>query len=217
MTEYNASIRAVPMPERVRHLPVSPTGYPVPWFVAWFDGVPDFRVIDTPKMAVAVRQSRCWVCGGPLGRSLALTIGPMCSITRCISEPPSHRDCAIFAAKACPFLANPRMRRNDVELPDHMPAAGTAIYRNPGAVAVWVTRSVTPFQQEHGVLFTFDDPDEVLWFAEGREATRTEVQASIDSGYPLLVAEARKQGPEGIEELARQTKRAMRYLPTEGV
>lgn len=212
--EYNAAIRAIGMPDRIKRLPVSPKGFPVPWFVAWIDGVPDFRVIERDRISDAVKYKRCWVCGDPLGRTFAMTLGPMCAINRTISEPPSHRECAIYSAVACPFLANPRTRRREVGLPEEareMP--GNGIKRNPGAVAVWLTRGYRPFKVGHGVLFTFDDPTEVLWFAEGRAAQRDEVEASIYSGLPLLEAEAEKEGPQAIAALQRMPADAMRYLP----
>lgn len=211
---YNAHIRSLPMPDRIAALPISPAGFPVPWFVAWIDGVPDFRVIHRGRVAEAHKQKRCWVCGQPLGRNVAMTLGPMCTINRTISEPPSHRDCATYSAIACPFLANPRMRRREAGLPENahdMP--GENIKRNPGAVAVWVTRGYRPFKAGDGVLFTFDDPSEVLWFAEGRSATRAEVMASITSGLPVLAEMAEAEGPPAVAALARQVAAAQRYLP----
>ena len=215
VSAYNAAISAVPMPDRIRNLPVSPKGFPVPWFVAWIEGSPDFRVIAEGKIKRAVEQKRCWVCGQPTGRFLAMTLGPMCAINRTISEPPSHRECAVYSALACPFLANPRMRRREVGMPEEareMP--GNGIKRNPGAVAVWITQGYRPFKVPGGgVLFTFDDPDEVLWFAEGRTARRDEVEASITSGLPLLEAEAAKEGSDAMAALRKMTERAMQYLP----
>lgn len=211
---YNAAVAAIPMPVRIAVLPVSNRGYPVPAFVAWFDGVPDFRVINTPFLADAMRRKLCWVCGQPLGRNVASVVGPMCAISRTISEPPSHRDCAIFSARACPFLSNPKMRRNENDLPDHVAAPGNGIQRNPMAAGVWIARGVTTFPTRDGrALFHLEDPEEVLWFAEGRTATRAEVQASIDSGYHLLEEEAAREGPDAVMALAEQTAFAQRYLP----
>ena len=59
------------LPLRLRKLPLDPRGYPVPWFVAWVDGVPEFRAVDGRKFVQAVRAKLCWVCGEPLGRWLA--------------------------------------------------------------------------------------------------------------------------------------------------
>lgn len=222
--ELNASIRDIPMPDRIAALPISPTGFPVPWFVAWIDiiapdgttsRVPDFRVIGPSKIAIAHNRKRCWVCGEPLGKQFAMTIGPMCAINRVISEPPSHRDCALYSAQACPFLSNPRMRRNEKDLPlDAQDPAGNGIRRNPGAMAVWITRSYRPFRTDNGVLFSFEDePEEVLWFAEGRKATREEVQRSIDSGLHLLVEEAAAQGAAAVTALHRAVVDTQKYLP----
>lgn len=213
--DYNAAIRHIPMPSRIKALPVSPKGFPVPWFVAWIDDVPDFRVIAHGRIERAVKQKRCWVCGQPLGRYMAMTLGPMCAINRTISEPPSHKDCAVYSAVACPFLSNPRMRRREAGLPeDAVESAGNAIKRNPGACAVWVTEHYKPFKAGDGVLFTFNDPVEVLWFAHGRKATRDEVEASIFSGLPLLTADAEAEGPQAVKALQHMTADAMRYLPS---
>jgi hypothetical protein len=216
MTAYNARVAAVPMPDRIRRLPVSSEGYPVPWFVHFDDaGVPDFRVVGRGKMTEAVNRKRCWVCGQPLGRTFAMTLGPMCAINRTISEPPSHRECAVFSALACPFLANPRMRRNEADLPDHKRAAGNGILRNPGAVCVWMTRSYRPFKAPGGVLFTFSDPEQVLWFAGGRMATRAQVDHAINTGLPILRAEAEAEGPAAVAALNRMIDALSPYLPIE--
>jgi hypothetical protein len=102
-----------PLPARMRYLPISPKGFPVPWFVFIDEqtGIPDFRVIGPGKMRQAVTGDRCWLCGGILGKHRIFCIGPMCAINRITSEPPSHRECAEFAAEACPFLSQPRARR----------------------------------------------------------------------------------------------------------
>jgi hypothetical protein len=214
MTAYNAAVRAVPMPDRIRRLPISRKGFPIPWFVHFDDaGMPDFRVVGRDKLARAVNLNRCWVCGQPLGRTFAMTLGPMCAINRTISEPPSHRECAVFSAMACPFLANPRMQRNEAGLPDHVPAAGNVLRRNPGAVCVWMTRGYRPFKTFGGVLFTFDDPEQVLWFAEGRVATRAEVDYAINAGLPTLQADAEAEGPEAVAALNRLIDAVSPYLP----
>lgn len=212
--QYNASLHGIEMPGRIARLPVSPKGFPVPYFVAWQDGVPDFRVIARGKIQDAVKRKLCWVCGEPLGRTFAMVLGPMCAINRTISEPPSHRGCAIYSALACPFLSNPRMRRRETNMPeDAREMPGLGIKRNPGAMAVWMTRGYRPFEVGNGVLFTFDDPTEVIWFANGREATRAEVDESIRTGLPLLEAEAAREGPDAMAALQRMTREAERYLP----
>jgi hypothetical protein len=144
---YNRSVDVLSMPDRIRRLPVSPKGFPVPWFVTWFDGdkpcrdgegVPDFRVINPQKMTRAMNNNLCWVCGCAMTSvHRAFVIGPMCCINRIISEPPSMRDCAIWSARNCPFLARPRMVRNEKDMPPGLiEAAGVPLDRNPGATCV---------------------------------------------------------------------------------
>lgn len=203
-------------PARIKALATDHRGFPVPWFVAWIDGAPDFRVVGPGKVVQAVRQQLCWICGQRLGAFKTFVIGPMCAVNRVSSEPPSHRDCAEFAAKACPFLIKPRMRRNDKDMPpEARNPGGVMIARNPGVALVWVTRSFKPFRAEGGVLFEVGDPASVEWYAEGRAATRAEVMASIDSGLPLLRAAAEPEGPSAVWELARCIARAMPLVPVE--
>lgn len=216
-----------PLPDRIKRLPIDARGFPVPWFVQWYAdgkagapgiGEPDFRVADQRKLGIAVRLHRCWVCGEQMGKFKAFVIGPMCAINRTISEPPSHRECAIFSATACPFLSKPRMRRNEVELPpERVAPGGLSIDRNPGVACVWITLSYR-VKRAHagnpGVLFSLGEPTEVHWYAQGRKATRAEVMASIESGLPTLERVAAMQ-EGGLEALAEYRARAMPLLPVE--
>lgn len=221
---YNRSVDTGSMPDRIRRLPISPTGYPVPWFVEFFgddgkpcpvgEGVPDFRIVNPRKITKAMHSNLCWVCGGPMGVFKCFVIGPMCAVNRVIAEPPSHRECAIFSARACPFLSKPNMVRNQKAMPANQPAAGIPILRNPGAVCVWVTKTYRPFKPEDGgILFSLGRPTEVLWYAEGRRATRKQVMASIDSGFPLLEEVARQEGAEAVAALQVQKQVAMALIP----
>lgn len=203
------------MPLSMRALPVDQRGFPVPWFVQWIEGKPEFRVMDQTKYIRAIRESLCWVCGDKLGKTKAFVAGPMCGINRTSSEPPSHMACAIWSAKNCPFLSNPRMVRREDETVNNQKlrecAAGMAITRNPGVTMVWLTRTFEVFYH-NGPLIQMGEPDKVLWFAHGREATLAEVQESIDTGLPSLEAMARAE-TGGIEALQRYVKRFQRYLP----
>ena len=211
MTDWRSEI-----PAKIKKLPVNKDLYPVPWFVAWIDGVPDFRVIGPRKMQDAVQMRLCWICGEPLGGWMAFVIGPMCAINRTSSEPPSHKDCAVFAAKACPFLANPERPRRISNLPEgREDPAGIAIDRNPGVVLVWITRSYKIYPVDNGVLFEIGPMESVHWFARGRMATRSEVMESITTGLPLLkkAAEEDKRPEEALQELDNRYQNAMKLLP----
>lgn len=209
-----------PLPERLARLPIDARGYPVPWFVAWIDGVPDFRILDTPKWGQAVNEKRCWVCGESMGAWLAFLLGPMCTITRTISEPPSHRECAEWSAVHCPFLATPSMVRRETDLPDEPlhAAGGYGLRGNPGVIALWITRSFETFLPPVGAgarepLVTVGVPRQVVWYREGRLATRAEVAAAVEAGLPSLLTVAQQQGRFSVEQLGRQYDAATRYWP----
>lgn len=209
------------MPGRIRLLPRNKAGYPVPDFVAWIDGQPDFRVIKPGGIQLAVQLKLCWVCGTPFARQedRAFTIGPMCAVNRVSAEPPSHRDCATFSARFCPFLSVPRMTRRERRMPAVAAVpAGDMIRRNPGVALVWVTgyKSWKTFSDGNGgTLFDVGEPREALWFACGRAATRAEVLASIDSGLPILRASAGDEGPDAVAELEAMHQRALALVPAE--
>jgi hypothetical protein len=208
-------VRSIEVPRRMAKLPRNRKGYVVPWFVAWIDGEADFRIIRPDGVSTALRQHTCWLCGQPLGRYVAYVIGPMCAVNRTSAEPPSHRECAIYAARACPFLANPRRHRQDAKPKpaDVLEPPGIMLSRNPGVALVWVTEKVKTFRAPNGMLFDIGEPTETLWFAHSREATRDEVMASIESGYPALFKLAEEEGERAIRQLDVQMAGAMELVP----
>lgn len=210
------------LPENLSSLPIDSRGYPVPWFVQWVkneagEKVPEFRAMDMKKWARAVKERLCWVCGGKLGANLAFTIGPMCGITRTTSEPPSHLLCAEWSVRNCPFLTRPHMTRRDLEAdyPGEIgKVAGVMIPRNPGVSLIWVTRDYRVWKDPtgSGYLITVGAPESVTFWAEGRTATRAEIDASVDSGIPLLEKVA--TSPADNVELQKQIATFRLLLPT---
>ena len=190
------------LPSRLRTLPVDDRGYPVPWFVAWrADGQPEFRAMDPEKWIRAVRDRRCWVCGGALGQYLAFVIGPMCGINRTTAEPACHLECAEWSARNCPFLTRPHMvRREDDEINTAQLAvqsAGMALARNPGVALIWITKSFHVFDDgTDKPLIHLGNPLRTLWYSQGRRATREEVIASVESGLPSLLTIAQQEDRE---------------------
>lgn len=206
-----------PIPLRMRDLPLDDRGYPVPWFVAWVHGKPEFRALDPSKFARALREKLCWVCGGKLGANLCFVAGPMCGINRTSSEPPSHLDCGRWSARNCPFLSNPRQVRredkflNNASLRENAP--GIAITRNPGVAMLWITRQYEVFKDGNGgLLIQMGEPDSVEWFCCGRPATHMEVIESIDAGLPNLEVLARQEDG-GLAALERHKHRFTRWIP----
>lgn len=200
--QYNVAIQRLEMPSRFRKLRVDKRGFPVPRFVQDVKGEPDFRVVNTTWLTLAIRHKLCWLCGEPLGRFQCFCIGPMCAINRTSSEPPSHKECAEFAVRACPFMVNPNRKRNEDDLPENrVDPGGVMIERNPGVTLLWVTESYRVFKARGGILIRIGDPVSTDWYARGRAATREEIMASINSGLPTLKAVARSEGPEAMKAL----------------
>lgn len=217
-SEYRPGLPEVP--QRMLSLPIR-RGYPVPWFVAMVDGDYHFSTADAAKMVQALRKRLCWVCGQPLGNKNAFVIGPMCAVNRTTSEPPNHRECAIFSATACPFLSRPHMKRQKDRPEGASAPPGLHIERNPGATLVWITKEYWIRQvprsaddgMRAGILFKLGDPVEVAWYAQGRLATREEVMESISSGLPILQKVAAMDGDWALKELDRSYTAALRLVP----
>ncbi|MEY9184740.1 hypothetical protein ABIG06_006288 [Bradyrhizobium sp. USDA 326] len=213
MRELNERIKVFDLPDKMRRLPIDDRGFPIPKFVPYVNGKPEFRGMDGEHLRTCVRLKRCWLCGAPLGVNMTFVIGPMCMVNRNSAEPPCHR--ATYAAQACPFLSQPRMRRNEKDLPEDTTVAGIAIKRNPGVTLLWTTKSYRVINTKTGPLFTIGEPVEVQFFCESRKATRDEIMLSIETGLPILREMARKDGPEAQAELEDMIKRAMVHVPAE--
>jgi hypothetical protein len=209
------------LPLRMRSLAIDDRGYPVPWFVAWVDGKPEFRMADQDKLAMAVRQRLCWVCGEQLGRTMTFVAGPMCGINRTSAEPPSHHECAQWSARNCPFLSNAKVRRReDAQINNETlvaSAPGLALTRNPGVCLLWPTRHYSRWSPGNGgLLFELGDPSGPLEFwANGRRATRAEIDRSIETGIPKLAELAEAEGEEAVWALAKMRAAFEQMLPAE--
>lgn len=202
------------LPARMKSLPVDADGHPVPWFILYIGGVPDFRIMDQGKIIRALKESLCWVCGEPMGLAKGtFVIGPMCAVNRTSSEPPSHYDCGLYSARYCPFLTTPRRKRRMKDLPEHREPAGIMIERNPGVTLLWTSRRWRPWQAPNGILFDIGDPLKVEWYREGRRAQREEVLESIQSGLPVVESAARAQSDEAYREFLTRVDRAYTLLP----
>ena len=202
-----------PLPRRFLGLPIDDRGYPVPWFVHWVDGKPDFRLLRPDGAVEAFEKRKCWLCGDRLGRYGAFVVGPMGPIIRIAAEPPSHRDCAEFAVKACPFLVRPNAKRREANLTNASPADDGMILGNPGVSLLWVTRLWRPVGTPDRVLFNMADPTEFSWWREGRPATRGEVIESIKSILPDLVDIAARENLAAVKSLEKPIALAMQLLP----
>lgn len=202
------------LPDRMAHLPVDDRGFPVPWFVPWKDGKPIFPAMDHAKWISAIRANHCWVCGGQLGRFKFHVIGPMGLINGVSAEPPSHRECANFAARHCPYIANPRMGRVPAEKHGTVDHPGTMDQGNPG---VWcVIECQGPVQLVSGKQLIKVAPiANVDWWAMGRKASPEEARAGFEERAELLSGYAAREPRQEQIALARRIADARDWLPKE--
>jgi hypothetical protein len=206
-----------PPPDRIKNLPIDARGYPIPWFVIEMpDGTRDFRIADQNKRIRAVRERLCWICGGKLGRHVAFVIGPMCAVNRNTSEPGCHRDCAVFAATGCPFLTRPKAQYRTATLPEGSKGIVGGLPGNPGACAIWITETFKPYRagpNPSDWLIRIGEPTEVLWYCEGKPATRKQILDSFDKRLFLLHDIAKQEGPEAENALKQMVEKTMTLLP----
>lgn len=177
-----------PLPDCMKGLPVDDRGYPIPFFVKWIDGKPDFRVLDNEKFIRAITEKRCSVCGNPLGRYKSFVGGPMNVLQMISGEPPMHLACATFSVKACPFLLLPMSKRRNKDLPEEVRPVGEEsdifFEDNPGISAIFTCTRFRP--SPTGRVFKFDDMSSIQWFTQGREATPEEIRDALERARDRL-------------------------------
>lgn len=111
-------IDAVPIPARMSHLPLDRRGYPIPWIVMRDrHGVAHFTINDHAKVRQCAKFGLCGICGKALGthvpknplKGAYFVGGPACfySTRGAFLDPPMHRECAEYALRVCPYIANP--------------------------------------------------------------------------------------------------------------
>jgi hypothetical protein len=204
----------VPMPARIANLPRDHRGYPVPYFVEWLNGKPQFPIASPVKWARCVGKRLCWVCGEPLGRSLVFAIGPMGTVNQVSAEPPAHRECTLYAMQVCPFLINPRMGRVPTErLGEAVPPGGVWEPANPGVMAAWSTRSYSIVRTATGPIISVGDPFAVEWWTRGRVATAQEAADAFTFGATKLLTHAQAEGRAATLEIGQLIITARKRLP----
>src|SRR3982751_3408771 len=187
------------IPDKMRKRPLDARGYPVPWFVQWIDGKPDFRVMDTRKYQLALDKRRCWLCGQPIGKYATFVAGLMCIVTRTSADPPSHIECAKFAVKGCPFLTIPTAQYREAKLPEGAHASPGAVMDNPEVSALWITAEWQPItvmgdDGRPSTLVLFGDAKSVTYWKQGREATGVEVWETFWRRLTILQKVAGQDG-----------------------
>jgi hypothetical protein len=202
----------------MRSLPISGKGYPVPFFVAWIDGEPEFRVADQRKFVLAVKKHLCWICGQVLGSHTHFLVGPMCTANRLSSEPPMHLACAEYALLSCPFMMRPRAQRREANMPENKVApGGLMVTRNPGVIVEWESRDWRIVKDPAGApLIDIGNPvAPPRWFTEGRLATRLEAVEAYEESCETILDMARAEGEPAVRYAEQRIMEARKFLPSE--
>lgn len=170
------------MPARIAALRRAPFGpyanLPVPFFVPWTDTGPDFLSVRPGAVEDCHFRSLCWLCGQKLGVFKAFVVGAMAGFTRVSDEPPSHRDCAEYAARV------------------GMAQDGTVLI-------VWVTKDYLINEDPQGITFLMGDPEDRLFFKSGAEATPRDIAEAVKADLPAVMLAAEKRGPKAVEAVKR--------------
>lgn len=79
-------------------------GMPVPAFIKWVDGKPNFRQIDEQQYMRHYQYRLCAICGTKLGLSCYWLGGEACMASHEFINGAMHRECAELSIRWCPFL-----------------------------------------------------------------------------------------------------------------
>ncbi len=108
-------LESIPMPTGVSLLKKDDRGFPIPYFAAYIDGKPDFRVIDPDHHRRCIDYKLCGICGYHFGGKPAAFVGGPKSIeSHLFLDAPLHEECATYALRVCPYLAAPTFRTHHV-------------------------------------------------------------------------------------------------------
>lgn len=127
----------IPVPKLLQSRPRDERGYIITYvtFINPATKKPDFRIVDAIKVLRCIEERLCGICGTSLGKLCVFIGGPESVANRCFSDPPMHEECARYASKVCPYLANSKAKHHpfDHSAPEFK---GQTIIENPIAGVV---------------------------------------------------------------------------------
>jgi len=153
-------------PENIAQLPVDERGYPVPYFVAHIDGVPDFRVVDHAKVLNATIEQKCFICGSKLDQLFHFAMGPRSGLLMRTNHAPSHKECIEYSLETCPFILYPNTQRRRAALPDIPLSYDTAT--QPARPPIYViahiaSQNVEIVRNPESLICSWDTIDYQFW------------------------------------------------------
>lgn len=93
------------IPKSLSHLKIDKRGYPIPYFVGYINGEPEFRLTDARKQHKCIEKKLCGICGKKITSGVYVFISGILGYTnRISSDPAMHESCARFSLEICPHL-----------------------------------------------------------------------------------------------------------------
>ena len=110
-------MKSIEIPQFVSHLKIADNGYPIPFFVAYREGKPDFRLLDARKYKHCLEQGLCAICGKKnIKESLYFIAGPQGMANGISTDAPMHKVCAEYSLRVCPHLALEKAERREKDV-----------------------------------------------------------------------------------------------------
>lgn len=163
----------VAVPKNMESLELTEKGYLNPWFVK----ADDFRVVDGDKAWLAVSKQNCWVCGNPfIENEFAMVGDAVTAMVRICTEPPCHKECAVYALQVCPFILYPNAKRREAGLDEEEKLAHNNKSRevkineaNPGKYYLVVVKDFRFVQEDQLMYFNESDIIERQYWIGGEK------------------------------------------------
>lgn len=110
-------MKQIMIPEFLSHLKVDERGYPIPFFVKWIKGKPDFRILDEHNRELCIKDRLCSICGKVMEDIFFYFIsGPIGFHNKVSTDAPMHENCARYSLSVCPHLLYQRAERRDEDI-----------------------------------------------------------------------------------------------------
>ncbi len=188
-------ITDIPLPPAVAARPRDDRGYPILAITPWEDGLPRFAATGTARSYICAVERLCSICGtpiaaGPVWRvvsgaeadAIAAT-GPSFRNGAATVEAPGHRDCMLYAAVACPYLAQPTARRGQ---DSRMLDVAKGFRRGAGGAVVGF--ATMEFRYADVMMFRFAEVVEFLPHDEGTDQLPALLAAITQDAVPAYPA-----------------------------
>lgn len=161
--------QAAEPPARMRHLPMRGR-FPVPPIFGVDDaGVPDFTVLDSKEWLRLVTEHACHMCGERLEWWCFFIGGDRSIHNRMFQDGAMHRECAEYALRVCPFLAQGRSYTDrparTTQGRGDSPISDTT--NNPGRFGLYRTRGYRLRAIGESLAIEAQPAAEVQWWRDG--------------------------------------------------